>query len=184
MRIQRVLLVLVLLLSGSTSWAQGENDNWTFNFLYGINFSASGPAFRSSSFRHFGGCSAISDAKGQLLFYTNGNVVWDKDHNPMPTVDGMPALLNAGNGPSRGVLIVKKPGSNSLYYIFTTDSQLNLLNGGLCYTEVDLSLRGGLGGVTAVRNVRLPTPTPSGKVTEGVIGMQHANRRDVWVLVH
>jgi gliding motility-associated-like protein len=188
MRMQRVLLVLILLLNGGKGWAQGENDNWTFNFLYGINFGPLGPAFQSSSFRHFGGCSTISDAKGQLLFYTNGNMVWDKEHNPMPTVcstcDDKPALLSAGSGPSRGVLIVQKPGSQSLYYIFTTDSQLNLLNGGLCYTEVDLSLRAGLGGVTAVRNVRLPTPALSSKVTEGVIGMQHTNRRDVWVLVH
>ncbi|GAB3860459.1 hypothetical protein GCM10028822_38380 [Hymenobacter terrigena] len=186
----RFLTILLLLLTGwEQARAQGENNNWAFNFLYGLNFRPSGPAFIPTSFRNSAGsCSAISDASGRLLFYTNGITVWDSQHNPMPdacsTCNGAIAQLNAGFGAHHGALIVQRPGSQSLYYIFTTDSQQNLLNGGLSYTEVEMTLRGGLGGVTAVRNVRLPTPTPTGKITEGVVGMQHTNRRDVWVVVH
>ncbi|WP_190926453.1 T9SS type B sorting domain-containing protein [Hymenobacter armeniacus] len=186
----RFLTVLLLVWAGCGQvQAQGENNNWAFNFLYGLNFRPSGPAFVATSFRHSaGGCSAISDANGRLLFYTNGNTVWDSQHTPMTNAcgacDGTTAQLNAGFGAHNGTLIVKRPGSQSLYYVFTTDSQQNLLNGGLSYTEVDMSLRSGLGGVTAVRNVRLPTPTLTSKIAEGVVGMQHANRRDVWVVVH
>lgn len=182
-------ILLFLLVGCGRVWAQGENNNWAFNFLYGLTFTPAGPAFIPTSMRHMGGsCSTISDANGRLLFYTNGSTVWDSQHNLMPnacsTCDGATAQLDGTSGAEHNTLIVKRPGSTSLYYIFNTDTQRNLLNGGLTYSEVDMSLRGGLGGVTAVRNVRLPTPTLSGKITEGVVGMQHTNRRDVWVVVH
>jgi gliding motility-associated-like protein len=122
------------------------------------------------------------------LFYTNGVTVWDRQNQPMtnacPTCDGNVSVLNGHISTAQGVLIVKRPGSSSLYYVFTTDSQENQLVGGFSYTEVDMSLRGGLGGVTAVRNVRLPTPTLTSQTTEGIAGLQHTNRRDVWVVAH
>ena len=187
----RYIVTLLLVLLGCRSvWAQGENNNWLFGSLSGLAFSPSGPTFISSPMVQpfIESCSTISDAQGQLLFYTNGVTVWDRQNQPMtnacPTCDGNVSVLNGHISSVQGVLIVKRPGSNSLYYVFTTDSQENQLVGGLSYTEVDMSLRGGLGGVTAVRNVRLPTPTLTGPTTEGVAGLQHTNRRDVWVVAH
>ena len=195
---RKLILLLLLLLGVGQAWAQGENNNWAFGFLQGITFNTGVPVYLSTNIQNTttpgvapngaGSYSAISDARGRLLFYTDGSTVWDSQHRPMTnacnTCDGAIAKLNTGRDAWRSVLIVKRPGSTSRYYVFTADSQQNLFNGGLSYTEVDMTLRGGLGGVTAVRNVRLPTPTLTGKITEGIVGIQHTNRSDVWVVVH
>jgi gliding motility-associated-like protein len=194
----RKVLTLLLLLSVGQSWAQGENNNWAFGFLQGLAFGTGVPVYLPTNMQNtttpgvvpngFGSLSTISDAQGRLLFYTDGGTVWDSEHRPMTnactTCDGAIAHLNTGKDAWRSALIIKRPGSTSLYYIFTVDSQQNLFNGGLSYTEIDMTLRGGLGGVTAVRNVRLPTPTLTSKISEGLAGMQHTNHRDVWVVVH
>ncbi|UOQ70370.1 T9SS type A sorting domain-containing protein [Hymenobacter cellulosilyticus] len=60
----------------------------------------------------------------------------------------------------------------------------NNMVGGLRYSIIDMSLRGGLGDVTATKSVRLPTPTLTGKVTEKLTAALHSNGRDYWVVVH
>jgi gliding motility-associated-like protein len=194
----RLLLILQLLLGARSAWAQGENNNWAFGFLQGLAFGTGEPVYLPTNMQNtttpgvvpngFGSHSTISDAQGKLLFYTDGSTVWDSEHRPMTnactTCDGAIAQLNTGKNAWRSALIVKRPGSTSLYYVFTVDSQQNLFNGGLSYTEVDMTLRGGRGGVTAVRNVRLPTLTLTSQLSEGLAGMQHTNHRDVWVVVH
>ncbi|WP_400190862.1 gliding motility-associated C-terminal domain-containing protein [Hymenobacter sp. B81] len=184
----RLLAFFLLLTGGRPARAQGENNHWTFSFLLGLAFEPAGPVFARSATSAFESTATISDERGQLLFYTNGTTIWDRQHQPMTNAcascDGAQSVLYGDDSSSQGVLIVKKPGSASIYYVFTTDVQSNNFARGLTYTEVDLTLRGGRGGVTAVRNVRLPTPTLANIVTEGLAGMQHPNRRDVWVVVH
>ncbi|MCC3153366.1 gliding motility-associated C-terminal domain-containing protein [Hymenobacter sp. BT770] len=185
----RLCTLVILLIGGFQAWAQGENNHWAFTLSQGLSFTPSGPVFESSAMVVVSEANAtISDAQGQRLFYTNGVTVWDRQGqrmtNACASCNGAEGVLSGHISSAKGTLIVKKPGSTQLYYIFTTDALENQFAGGLTYTEVDMSLRGGLGGITAVQNVRLPTPTLTGKVTEGIAGMQHANRRDVWVLVH
>tara|TARA_B110000967_G_scaffold208046_1_gene258990 strand:+ start:30 stop:3278 length:3249 start_codon:yes stop_codon:yes gene_type:complete len=68
------------------------------------------------------GCSSISDFNGNLLFYTDGRNVWDKNHQVMPN-----ANYNAGKGllgdPSStsSGLIIPRPGNPNNYYVFTVD---------------------------------------------------------------
>ena len=185
------LLLLLLLLATRSAFAQGENNNWNFSMNLGFQFLPSGPVFRSSAMLGASeSSSTISDANGQELFYTDGVKVWDRMGqrmtNACATCDGAAGMLAGNTSSAQGALIVQRPGSTTRYYIFVTDCQENLYRGGLTYTEVDMTLRGGLGGITDVQNVRLPTPvaTSSGPITEGVVGMQHVNRRDTWVVVH
>ncbi|MDB4094501.1 PKD domain-containing protein, partial [Flavobacteriaceae bacterium] len=68
------------------------------------------------------GCSSISDFNGNLLFYSDGRNVWDKNHQIMPN-----ANYRAGSGllgdPSStsSALIVPRPGNPDHYYVFTVD---------------------------------------------------------------
>ncbi|MCB2379191.1 T9SS type A sorting domain-containing protein [Hymenobacter sp. BT635] len=126
------------------------------------------------------GAASISNGAGQLLMYSNGEQVWDATHQVMPNG----GALGGHNSSSQGALLLRAPGSATLYYLFTVDAIDNNLAGGLRYSIIDMSLRNGLGDVTATKAVRLPTPTLTGKVTEKLTAALHANGHDYWIVVH
>lgn len=116
--------------------------------------------------------STISDTNGNLLFYTNGDTIWNKNHLVMANGTG---LLNCQSS-SQGGLIIKKPGSNNLFYIFTNDCEENNCVSGVHYSIVDLSLNAGLGAVT-IKNTLLYAPS-----TEKLTAVYHCNNNDVWIV--
>ncbi|MBH8559779.1 T9SS type B sorting domain-containing protein [Hymenobacter negativus] len=182
--INRLILAGLFCLGVRPALAQGENNNWYCGDKLGIGFVPQPTWLRTSSIESQEPNSTISDAAGNLLFYTNGITIWNRNHgvmtNACATCDGYPAGLLGHTSAQRGALIVSRPGTPGHYYVFATDAREHGLANGVTYSEVDMSLSGGLGGVTAVRNVQLPT---GAVMCEGVAGMQHANRRDVWVVV-
>jgi gliding motility-associated-like protein len=151
------------------AFAQNEASKWCFGQYAGLDFMTNPPTAFSSSLNSVSGCSSIADGAGNLLFYTNGQTVWNQTHAVMANGTG----LNGVPGICQSCIIVKQPGSNSLYHIFTTGS----LNG-LCYTTVDMSLSAGMGSVT-VKNATLTGNTVySRKVAAG----RHCNGTDIWVI--
>lgn len=183
------MLLGLLALHGAVR-AQGENNHWCFGYQGGgLSFTPAGPVARSSgSVLGSEAHATVSDAWGNLLFYTDGQTIFDQRHQPMPgscpTCGPQPFRQLGHASALQGSLIVQRPGTARSYYLFTTDALENQYANGLRYSEIDLGLRGGLGAVTATQNVRLPTPTLSSRAGEGVAGVQHANRRDVWVVAH
>lgn len=159
-------------------FAQGEGNNWCFGYGAGLDFNSGNPVSYAvaTSISTSEGCSSISDASGNLLFYTDGISCWDKNHNAMPGASN----LGGNSSSSQSAIIVKQPGSATLYYVFTVDAQAGLYggSGGLNYSIVDMSLNGGLGDVT-VQNVMMLTPT-----TEKVTVTAAANGTDYWVVTH
>ena len=67
----------------------------------------------------------------------------------MPNGDDLIGIVWA----SQGALIVQKPGSDHLYYVFTVGGDDEYL--GLHYSIVDMHLDGGLGDVTEEKNIPL-----------------------------
>ncbi|MES2486749.1 MAG: hypothetical protein V4581_12485 [Bacteroidota bacterium] len=61
------------------------------------------------------GCSTISDINGQMLFYTNGIQVWDRNHNVMPSGNN----FMGNNSSTKSSVVILKPGS-----FLKTDFQL------------------------------------------------------------
>ncbi|MBK8845914.1 MAG: PKD domain-containing protein [Bacteroidetes bacterium] len=118
------------------------------------------------------GCSSIADQNGDLQFYTDGISVWNKNHILMANGTGL-----LGNSSStQSALIVKQPGPNTIYYVFTTDGFCG--PDGFRYNIIDISLNGGLGAVT-LKNQLLYGPT-----SERLSACFHANGKDVWVVSH
>jgi hypothetical protein len=165
----------------TTLLAQQESKYWHFGTNAGVKFAGgtgtpsalSGADISSMNTRE--GCASISDANGNLLFYTDGITVWTSTNTVMTGGTGL-----AGDASStQSALIIPKPGSSTKYLIFTTKSQ-NASNG-LNYSIVDMSLFGGLGGInTADRNISL---YGGGNVSEKLAAIKQSNG-NYWVVAH
>lgn len=152
--------------------AQSEGDIWYFGYGAGVSFASGSPvSITDGQMDTDEGCATICDTDGNLLFYTDGTRVWNRIHNIMPNASDLMGDFSS----AQSAIIIPKPGSDDVYYIFTVPAVGNAV--GMRYSELDLSLQGGLGNVTAVKNVPLMTPS-----CEKVTAIQHANGDDFWVV--
>ncbi len=108
-------------------YSQAEASHWYFGNGAGLIFDLSSGTVTSTdaasnTINTNEGCSSISDFNGNLLFYTDGRNVWDKNHNIMSNADynSGTGLMGDPSSTSSG-LIVPKPGDPNQYYIFTVD---------------------------------------------------------------
>ena len=152
--------------------AQKEAAIWYFGQNAGLDFNSGVPVpLLDGQLNTREGCATIADSDGNLLFYTDGITVWDRNHTIMPNGTG---LLGDPSATQSGI-IVPHPGDPDLYYIFALDNEWN--PNGLTYTLVDISLNGGMGDVTAEKNVLLRTP-----MSERITAVKHANGQSIWVI--
>lgn len=175
-----LLILLLFALGFQTVKAQKQTANWFFGISAGLDFNCNPPdTIRAArSFYALEGSSSISDENGNLLFYTNGDSVWNRRHQTMPNGYGLGQNPKCGNSSTQGSIIVPVPESDSLFYIFTTDCAEWYLGNGFRYSIVDMSMNGGLGDVR-VRSVNLIDT-----VVEKIAAVHHANGKDIWVLTH
>jgi gliding motility-associated-like protein len=151
-----------------------EGNNWYFGNRAGISFANGLPtALSNGALNTIEGVSSISDDTGQLLFYTDGSKVWNRQHQVMPNGTGLKGHASTANS----AIIVAKPGSNTIYYIFTADAIENNNAAGYNFSAVDMSLDGGLGDINGFKNVLLYAPG-----TEKLTAARAANGIDVWVI--
>lgn len=156
------------------AFPQGEANFWYFGNKAGISFASGSPvAVTDGSLITGEGCATLSNAAGQLLFYTDGRTVYNRNHQVMPNGTG---LLGHDSSTQSGT-IVQVPGSTNLFYVFTLDRETQI--NGFCYSIIDLSLDGGLGAVTANKNVLVYSPT-----CEKIAVVKHANNTDYWIVTH
>jgi len=172
--IRHYYIIIFFLIINSLVYAQKEANIWYFGQYAGLDFNSGEPiALTNSAMSQYEGCATISDSYGNLLFYTDGMTVWNKQHQVMPNGTG---LMGHPSSTQSGV-IVPKPGSNNIYYIFTVPAEIG--NSGLRYSVVDLSLNGGLGDVTSDKNIYITGPTE-----EKITAVKHNNNFDIWVITH
>jgi gliding motility-associated-like protein len=169
-----VFFIVLSLTFSHKTFAQGEGNIWYFGINAGIDFNSGTPvALTNGALSTNEGCATISNSAGSLLFYTDGIIVWNRDHLAMPNGTG---LLGDPSATQSGI-IVPKPGSPNVYYVFTVAATGG--PDGLRYSEVDMTLDGGLGDVTAVKNIPLAT-----FVTEKITVVKQVNGIDFWVIAH
>lgn len=121
--LNKLFAVLVFFIS-SFCFAQNEAAVWYFGQNAGIKFQQDGSVIPlgDGKLSTNEGCATISNSNGDLLFYTDGRTVWDKDHVIMPNANytGGTGLLGDPSS-TNSAIIVPKPGSSNIYYIFTLD---------------------------------------------------------------
>ena len=88
------------------------------------------------------GCSSISDRNGNLLFYSDGYFIWNKNHHRMMDNGSFSIIGDNADGTQTGI-IVPWPLHDSLYFVFS----LGQLGGNLYYSIVNMNRDGGLGEV-------------------------------------
>ncbi len=149
-------------------------SQWYFGFNASIDFRYDPPIIgNESAMSQWEGCASISDSSGSLLFYTNGITIYDSTHNVMLNGTG----LNGHQQSTQSGVIVPHPTDANLFYVFTVT--WNGAPDGIQYSVVDMSLNGGLGAVTAEKNIQLNTPN-----SEKITAVQHADEESVWVISH
>jgi hypothetical protein len=166
---------IVLIFIGFSAFSQNENNIWYFGTNAGLNFNSGNPvAITNSAMVATDNCTSVADpTTGNLLFYSNGVSVWNKNHLIMPNGNGLLGSLTGGNS----AFAIKQPGSNSFYYLFTNDAFAG--SNGLRYSVIDLSLSGGHGDVTSTKNIVLLNSS-----TEKITAVKHSNNQDVWIITH
>jgi len=157
---KKVLFIFTLFIT-SVSFAQLQNANWCFRINAKVNFNLTPPNPSTSAvgtsmpFSNSG--ASVSNNFGQLLFYTDGIRVWDKNNNIMPNGGniggGTEFLWNQQN-----TVIVPKPNHPNIYYIFVVNKIVSNIgqniNGlaGLHYSIVDMCANNGNGDVIIINN--------------------------------
>jgi gliding motility-associated-like protein len=167
---------IVILLSFIFQQSFGQQNNiWYFGKRAGLNFNASTPVVLHNSIMDADeGSASICDNSGNLLFYTNGVTVYNRNHQVMLNGSGLLGNLSA----VQSAIIIPMPGTVSRYYIFTTDAIENNFANGYNYSIVDMSRDNGKGEVV-VKNVLL-----SASCTERMAAVRHADGLSVWLLTN
>lgn len=163
-------------------YSNHQASRWYFGQYAGIDFRAENPVADLSNERVnvITSPAIISDSAGEILFFTDGNRVFNRLGDTMPNGSG----LHGFPGYPMPALIVPRPGHDSIYYIFTThrpkmnpgDTQPVY---GLEYNEVNMNLDNGNGGIT-LKNKILLEPEVSSKLCS----VRHSNGTDYWVVAH
>lgn len=170
-------LFLFCILCAYSLHAQKYFNNWNFGNGAALSFNTSPPKVLTNSKLHsYEGCSSISDSMGNLLFYTNGENIWNKNHDTMKNGFG----LLGHNSSTQSALIVKQPGNANIYYIFTSDLvdhylDTNQENYGVNYSIVDIKLNNGLGEVISKNNLLFKNSN------EKLTAVKHSNGQDIWI---
>jgi large repetitive protein len=140
---------------------------WHFGNTAGIDFNEQPPVpLDNSAMDAPEGCAIVCDRNGDVVFYTDGDKVYDKTDTEIDTgIGGDPAA-------SQSSIIVPVPGDETLYYIFTTQAINGTAPYEVRYSLFDLKLNSGNGALIE-KNVLLFS-----KSTERVT----SNGR--WVIVH
>src|SRR5690349_6497672 len=117
--LRRLLPALSLLCAFSVT-AQKQLNHWiispdhngaypTFHLDFNAGFP---PSVTAEGMIHTDeGSSAVSDSNGNLLFYTDGDTVWDRNHNMMPNGYNLKGAYTS----TQAALITPHPGSDTLY---------------------------------------------------------------------
>ncbi|MCC7464715.1 MAG: T9SS type A sorting domain-containing protein [Saprospiraceae bacterium] len=132
--------------------------------------------------------AVAADTQGELLFYSNGCEIANRNHEIMPNGTG----LNPGEMSDRvcsqtgyilpqGAMAIPAPGKPDHYYLLHSGAAYEparkLIRGPLYYTEVDMTLENGLGDVVSKNNILLEEDLSAFTV------IRHGNGRDWWVIV-
>ncbi len=126
-------------------------NQWYFGEFAGIDFNTQPPTPLADANMMLSpeGCATISDIGGQLLFYTDGVTVWNKEHNVM--LNG--TNIGGENTAAQSALIIPFADDGTLFWIFTTEEVYGDFEYQLKYSIVDMKGDTARGEVITKNNI-------------------------------
>lgn len=170
---KKLLTLLILSVTHFFANAQGEANKWFFGQGAALDFNSGSPVtIYPSPLYTTEGTAAMSDAAGNLKFFTNGVDVWDASKTLMPNGSGLMGDVST----TQSAMIVPNPASGSQYYVFTAGADGT---GDFRYSIVDMTLNGGMGDVVVGSKNTFLTDS----ITEKVAAIRDG-ANGVWILTH
>ncbi len=169
------ICLTILVLMFSIAHSQNETNNWYFGEHAGVAFNSGDPIalYNGASTSWGGGTACYSDTNGLIMFYTNGESIWNSLHQVMLNGDNIGGNMQA----TQAAIILPLPQSNNIFYVFTVGSRNSPR--GLKYTIVDMNLDGGLGVVTEKNK----SVTAASDANIFLTAVRHHNDKDWWLIV-
>ncbi len=176
----KTIILLVLLFNIEVNGLAQNSDirrtyHWYFGEKAGLDFSNNNVVTDvSSQMNAYEGCATISDTCGNLLFYSNGDTVWNYNHQIVLNGSGLMGCWSS----TQSVIFVPQPSNDSLLYVFTTDcNEFNGVNG-LRYSILNINGDNGNGEII-LKNQLLYQPC-----SEKMAVTHHTNGNDYWIVSH
>ncbi len=177
MKHSAILIFLFIYFNSFGQYNTNQNANWTFGYYSGVDFNSGSPVNYSTGNSSREGTATVSDKSSNLLFYTNGQRVYNKLHSITPL--GNSIVPFSTQSTSQGALIVPKVGNSSQYYIFSGEPAEPGFSGKIMYSIFDIMLDGGLGDI-----VPGSAATPlTDSASEKMIAIPGTDC-DLWIVTH
>lgn len=183
----KIRFLILLLFTFHFVFSQKQGNIWCFGDQSGLDFSTGSPVVFSgaktgtdlSPGETQEGTASICDSSGKLLFYTSGKTIWNASHQVMLNGSGM----MGGVSSTQAALIIPKPGSDRLFYVFTSDefqSYTSPPQKGYRFSVVDMTLDKCKGGViVGQKNILLMDTS-----TEKLSACRDAAGTGYWIMGH
>lgn len=159
-----------------------DQGHWYFGRYAGIDFSTGSAvhdnaAYLNNTIDAVESSVSISDSSGALLFYSDGEHVWDRNHNL--AISGMIGCVQTSKAQ---ILAVPHPVHNNWWYIFhgpEHEMVTNIGNQPIYYSIISDSI-GTMFPI--VLNDTLPRHVGCPTINEGITAVPHCNGRDYWLI--
>lgn len=174
-------------------WALGFEPNKSeYRFFYNFNTDTPSTTIRLDTFSTGLYSASFCDKDGQLLFFSNGQKIFDKNGNLVENGDGLNNTLAEGQPPlsssypgGQSGFFLEKPGDPNLVYFISLDFGYHPANKwpylyvgqNLLVATIDAVANNGAGKVTE-KNKILHSGTLMAPAA-----CRHANGRDWWIMV-
>jgi hypothetical protein len=171
------MFVITLWCNWTFAYAQKENYVWVFGDSIGLDFNQPAgnlPVTYKTNISAYAASASICDKNGKLLFYSNGNAVWDATNNVMPNGDGLIGDKYACSG---YVAILPFVNDSTKFYLFYRWAYGS--SPALYYSVIDITLNRGLGDIeVGRRNILLDTG-----ITAAITTIRGSNC-NYWLVTH
>jgi gliding motility-associated-like protein len=185
--VSRMFFGMLLITGSFAAFSQNlSQHNWYFgNSPNGIRFNradniATLITNKAIPFGTGGAATATDPGTADLLFYTDGDTVFDASNRQMPAGIGLNGFVRA----NQPVAICAVPGQTNKYFIFTNTANYTT-GGSISRSVIDMGLFGNsvfpappLGDLES-KNVAVPGLT---NVSEGMVIVPHSNGTDFWLI--
>ena len=175
MKYYRFLFLSINLISTFFSFAQKEANIWYFGDHSGLDFNTQPPSIlKDCKFYSEEGSGSIADSTGMLLFYSQGDTIWNKHHQIMENGTGL--SYNGSTSSPSAAVIVNHPLSKK-YYIFNSGQKTKTIPENVFYSVIDMEANNGNGKVVVKRKLLVNNSA------EKIALVKHSNDTDIWVAI-